>query len=111
MILSKQLVLSPLHTPQSSYSPTQSSILSQTESPSSSLHGRSTHPPVSKSIAWPSGLDTTTPDKHASKSTTSILRLVSTPDPAETTLPSKENPKIASEPADTVNPASSAAPP
>ena len=51
MILSKQLVLSPLHTPQSSYSPTQSSILSQTASPSSSLHGRSTHPPVSKLIA------------------------------------------------------------
>ena len=51
MMFGKQLVLSPLHTPQSSYSPTQSSIPSQTESPSSSLHGRSTHPPVSNSRA------------------------------------------------------------
>ena len=111
MILSKQIVLSPLHTPHSSYSPTQSSILSQTESPSSSLHGRSTHPPVSKSRDSASGLDTTTPDKHASKSVTTISRLVNTPAPAGIELPSKENPKIASEPADTVNPASSAAPP
>ena len=62
-------------------------------------------------IAWPSGLDTTTPDKHASKSTTSTARLVNTPEPAGIKLPSNENPKIASEPADTVNPASSAAPP
>ena len=104
-------MLSPLQTSHSSYSPTQSSILSHTKSPSASSHGRSTHSPVSKLRAWPSELDTTNPDKHASKSVTTTSRLVSNPEPAGTTLPSNENPKSNSEPTDTSNPASPAAPP
>ena len=86
--------LPPLHIPQSSYSPTQSSILSHTKSPSASSHGRSTQSPVLKLSAWPSVLDTTRPDKQASKSVARIERLVSTPVPAGTKAPLSENPII-----------------
>ena len=111
IIFGKQLVPLPLHTSHSSYSPTQSSMLSHTESPSSSKHGRSTQPPASKSISCASGLETTTPDKHASKSVTSISRVVRTPEPAGIELFSKEKPKTIDPPIVILNPASSAAPP
>ena len=111
MILSKQLVPSPLHTPQSSYSPTHGSILSHTESKSSSTHGRSMHPPVSKSISCALGSEITTFSRQASKSVTSISRTVKSPLPGGIELLSNEKPNTTEPPTVIVNPASSAAPP
>ena len=114
-ILLAQLLPSPLHTPHSSYSPTQSSTSSQIPSASASSHGGSNgssiQSPVAKSRPSPSGLDTTRPDKQPSASVTVTAKLVSTPEPAGIELPSNENPRIKAEPTDTVKPASSAAPP
>ena len=84
----------PLHTPHSSYSPTQSSTSSQIPSASTSSHGgsksRSTQPPVAKSRASALGSDTTRSDKQASTSVASMPRLVKTPEPAAIAEPSKE---------------------
>ena len=48
---------------------------------------------------------------HASRSVGSIARLVNTPEPAGTTLPSNANPSTVEPPADTWKPLASAAPP
>ena len=49
--------------------------------------------------------------KQASLSIILILSTVKIPEPASMTFPSKENPITIFDPVDTVNPASSAAPP
>ena len=103
----------PLHTPQSSYAPTQSS--SQSHKPSwsaSSGHGKSTQSPTIDPNSSPSSSDKTTSIIHASYESIVTNKLVNTPEPAGITSPVNENPSTRFDsPTATLNPASAAAPP
>ena len=102
----------PLHTPQSSSAPTQSSRPSQVPSTSSSAEQYTKPlPSIEVSKVIPSELDTTSLDilnPLGSPCTTSV---VNTPSPAGIVDPSKEKPRTTDALVETVNPASAAAPP
>ena len=69
------------------------------------------HPPCSNGINTPSGSDTIISFRQASLATISILSIVKIPEPEDIVLPSKEKPITISDPVETVNPESPAAPP
>ena len=111
-----QLVPSPLHSPQSSYSPTQSSTSSQIPSPSASSHASSSYTISKQSITSasndsPPASDNTRSTTHALSASPSTSRTVNTPLPAGITEPENENPSTVVALVDTVKPLASASPP
>ena len=102
----------PLHTSQSSYAPTHSSRPSQI--PSSSASAEQYTKPLSVTEVFkvtPSELDTTSSDILKPLGSHCTRSVVNTPSPAGIVAPLKEKPRTTDALVETVNPASSAAPP
>ena len=107
---SRQLELSPLHTPHSSNTPTHSSSESQIPSKSASSQ-ISKHSDSWLGISWPTKLDKIILVKHAESKSPLTSTCINVPLPAGIVAPVNENAIIRSPPVCIVKPASAAAPP